>query len=218
MIRLRSARRCRPSAPRPDRRWSPSREKCSKLGGPPKGGGGPTMSQTGFGGRRVVSFESRRAPEMASLIERHGGLPVSAPTMREVAIDGNPDAIAFARSLRDGALDLVILMTGVGTRALLEEIAPELDRAAFLAALARVPLVVARGPKPAAVLRELGFTTFVTVPPPNTWREVVATIEQQTPLDGKRIAVQEHGAPSTELYDRLRAAGAAVTAVPVYRW
>lgn len=37
------------------------------------------MSETGFGGRRIVSFESRRAAEMASLIERHGGVAVSAP-------------------------------------------------------------------------------------------------------------------------------------------
>jgi uroporphyrinogen-III synthase len=155
---------------------------------------------------------------MASLIERHGGVPVSAPTMREIAIDGNPAALAFARDLREGAFDLVILMTGVGTRALLEEIAPELDRAAFTAALGRVPLVVARGPKPASVLRELGFTSFVTVPAPNTWREVAAAIEARGPIAGKRVAVQEHGAPSHELYDRLRALGATVTAIPVYRW
>jgi uroporphyrinogen-III synthase len=109
-------------------------------------------------------------------------------------------------------------MTGVGTRALLEEIASVLDRAAFTAALGAVPLVVARGPKPAAVLRELGFTAFVTVPAPNTWREVAAAVTDRTPLAGKRVAVQEHGAPSRELYDRLREGGAEVTAVPVYRW
>lgn len=176
------------------------------------------MSESGFGGRRVVSFESRRAPEMASLIERHGGVPVSAPTLREVTIGANPDALAFARGLRDGAFDLVILLTGAGTRALLEEIAPELDREAFTAALGRVPLVVARGPKPAAVLRELGFGAFVSAPAPNTWREVAAAIEERGPIAGKRVAVQEHGAPSRELYDRLRALGAVVTAVPVYRW
>ena len=176
------------------------------------------MKDTGFAGQRVVSFESRRATEMASLIQRHGGVAVSAPTMREVAITENPEALTFARALREGAFDIVILMTGVGTRALLEEIASEMDRAAFTAALARTPLVVARGPKPAAVLRELGFTGFVTVPAPNTWREVAAAIEERRSLTGQRVVVQEHGAPSLELYERLRRGGAEISAVQVYRW
>src|SRR5580698_6636357 len=82
------------------------------------------MGEVGFGGRVVVSFESRRAAEMASLVERHGGGPVSAPTLREVTIVENARALAFAHDLRDGAFDVVVLMTGVGTRALVEEIAP----------------------------------------------------------------------------------------------
>src|SRR4051794_22402889 len=104
------------------------------------------MTETGFGGRRVVTFESRRAAEMASLIERHGGAPVSAPTLREVPLADNPAALAFARGLSAGAFDVVVLMTGTGARALVEEIAPEMDRAAFAAALRRVRTLVARGP------------------------------------------------------------------------
>src|SRR5262245_48973956 len=104
-----------------------------------------------FSDLRVVSFESRRAAEMASLIARHRGIPVTAPTLREVAIDQNEHALAFAGRLRRGEVDTVVLMTGVGTRALAAEVAPELDAAAFAAALARVR-VVARGPKPAAAL------------------------------------------------------------------
>jgi uroporphyrinogen-III synthase len=173
------------------------------------------MGEAGFGGRTVVSFESRRAAEMASLVERHGGAPVSAPTMREVAIADNPEALAFGRGLRDGTFDVVVLMTGVGTRALVEEVAPVLDRGAFAAALGRAPLVVARGPKPAAVLRELGVPGFVTVPEPNTWREVAARVGDAR---GMRVAIQEHGAPSEDLYAALRGAGASVTPVPVYKW
>src|SRR5687768_2153419 len=123
------------------------------------------MSGEGFGGRRVVSFESRRAAEMASLIERHGGVPVKAPTMREIAITENEAARAFARELAQGGYDIVVLMTGVGVRALLEEIAPELGREDFARALGRAT-VIARGPKPAAVLRELAVPGFVTVPEP----------------------------------------------------
>src|ERR1700734_1305787 len=111
------------------------------------------MGEAGFGGRAVVSFESRRAAEMASLIERHGGAAVSAPTLRAVTIAENAGALAFAQGLGDGAFDVGVLMTGVGTRALAEEVAPVLPREAFGAALGRVPLLVARGPKPAVALR-----------------------------------------------------------------
>jgi uroporphyrinogen-III synthase len=166
----------------------------------------------------VVTFESRRAVEMASLVERHQGAPVTAPTLREVPLTENTGAIVFARALAAGEIDGVVLMTGVGTRALVEEIASALDRAAFAAALARVPLVVARGPKPAVVLRELGVRGFVTVPEPNTWREVARAVTERVPLADFRIAVQEHGAPSAELYEELRRGGALVTPVPVYRW
>ncbi|MFO0755737.1 MAG: uroporphyrinogen-III synthase [Byssovorax sp.] len=180
-------------------------------------GAEPRAEGRGFEGRAVVFFESRRAAEMGSLIERHGGVPVSAPALREVVLDQNEDALAFARSLAASAFDVVVLMTGVGTRALIEEIAPVLDRAAFAAALGAVQ-VIARGPKPASVLRELGLRSFTQVPAPNTWREVLAALQSLGPLAAKRVAVQEHGAPSTELYAALREAGAALTTVPVYRW
>ena len=171
----------------------------------------------GFGGRPVVTFESRRAIEMASLISRHGGAAVSAPALRELRIEENPSARAFARALVAGEWDVVVLLTGVGTRALVNEIAPELDRVAFAAALGRT-LTIARGPKPAQVLRELGVTGYVNVPEPNTWREVLAAIEARVAPAGLRVAVQEHGAPSVELYEALARVGAQVTAVAVYKW
>ncbi|MGK4000515.1 uroporphyrinogen-III synthase [Sorangium sp. So ce1024] len=189
-----------------------------------------------FAGRHVVTFESRRAAEMASLIQRHGGVPVTAPALREVTIERNERALDFARRLTGAELDLVILLTGVGTRALVAEAAPALEPAQgegatsdqdgqvgaqgvslLAAALSSVQLVV-RGPKPAAALRELGVTRFVTVPEPNTWRELLEVVRGLGDLSGKRIAVQEHGAPSHELYAGLEAAGARVTPVPVYRW
>lgn len=175
------------------------------------------MSERGFGGQRVVSFESRRAVEMASLIERYGGVPVKAQAMREVAITENQPARAFARDLAAGGFDIVILMTGVGVRALLEEISPEIGREDFSRALG-LAKVVARGPKPAAVLKELGVADFRVVPEPNTWREVVHVVSGLGLLAGRRIAVQEHGAPSRELYAALEEQGARVTPVPVYRW
>lgn len=178
------------------------------------------MSSTSFGGRAVVSFESRRAVEMASLVERHGGVPVPAPALREVRTPPSPATLAFGHQLDEGAFDLVLLLTGVGTRALAEEIAGVLPRERLVAALGRTQ-VIARGPKPAAVLRELGVSGFIAVPSPNTFREVLATLDATfgaAGLAGKRLAVQEYGVPNDALYEGLRARGVHITPVQVYTW
>lgn len=176
-----------------------------------------TKRKEGFGGQRVVSFESRRAPEMASLIERHGGEAVGAPTVREATLEDGSAAREFAHALVRGDYDLVVFMTGVGLRALVAEVVSAVPQAEFVAALGRVA-VLTRGPKPAAALKQLGVSGFIAVPPPNTWREVVAVLAERLKLDGLRVAVQEHGAPSVELYSALEALGARVKPVPVYRW
>lgn len=169
----------------------------------------------GLAGLTVLALESRRAAEMAELIRRHGGTPVSAPAMREVALDASPQATALRQALEGGAIDVLILLTGVGTQALAAGSGLPPDR--FAALLRRVRLV-ARGPKPVAALRALGLTADAIAPEPNTWRELLATLDARLPVAGRRVAVQEYGRPSSELIDGLRARGASVTQVPVYRW
>jgi uroporphyrinogen-III synthase len=84
--------------------------------------------------------------------------------------------------------------------------------------------VVPRGPKPIAVLRELGVTPAITVPEPNTWRELLAALDEAGPsreelrVRGKRVAVQEYGVSNPELLSGLRERGAVVTQVPIYQW
>jgi uroporphyrinogen-III synthase len=68
------------------------------------------------------------------------------------------------------------------------------------------------------VLREWGVGIDHKVPEPNTWRELLATLDAECPVGGKTVAVQEYGEPSDELYAALRERGAAVLPVPVYRW
>ena len=80
------------------------------------------QGKTGFGGLRVISFESRRAFEMESLIERHGGKAEVAASMREIPFEVNREAVEFARKVVSGKAEVVILMTGVGTRFLLQVI------------------------------------------------------------------------------------------------
>jgi uroporphyrinogen-III synthase len=176
------------------------------------------VSTPDFQGLSVLVLESRRRNEMASLVSTYGGNPVVAPALREIPLESNPEALAFADGLRHGAFDVVILLTGVGTRALLDVVATTNARDEFVAALARTK-VVPRGPKPLAVLRELKVTPWITVPEPNTWQELLAALDATgEPMRGKRIAVQEYGVSNQGLIDALEARGAAVTRVPVYRW
>jgi uroporphyrinogen-III synthase len=175
------------------------------------------LSSPPLAGLTVLSFESRRAAEMAELIRRHGGEPVTAPSMREVALERNAAAFELLRALEEGEIDVVLLLTGVGTRTLAAAVA-ERCPAERLAELLRRTVVVARGPKPVAALRELGLTPDVTVPEPNTWREILHTLDERQRLDGRTVAVQEYGRINPELIDGLAARGATVRRVPVYRW
>jgi len=174
-----------------------------------------------FEGLRVLSLESRRAREMGALITSHGGRPLVAPSMREVPLESNSQAIASADGIIRGEFDLVVLLTGVGTRALLDVVSNARgSRDAFVAALRRVKVAV-RGPKPAAVLREFEVPIWVTAPEPNTWRELLAAIDAKAsefPLPGRRVALQEYGETNPELIAGLEARGTIVTRVAVYRW
>jgi uroporphyrinogen-III synthase len=167
-----------------------------------------------FDGLRVLSLESRRSTEIERLIRSQGGDPFIAPSMREVPLAHNPHAFEFAESLFRGDFDMVILLTGVGTRLLNDVLTTRYPADAFQNALRSLTVVV-RGSKPMAVLREWSIPATVMVPEPNTWREILAAIEGRAE---RKIVVQEYGRPATELVDALRARGAEVTTVPVYQW
>src|SRR5262249_8236898 len=114
----------------------------------------------------------------------------------------------------------VIFLTGVGTRHLAQAIEAVCPRDQLVTALSKIK-VVARGPKPVAVLREFGVPVSLAVPEPNTWREVLEALDGnsvQVPLRGKRVAVQEYGVPTPDLYAGLKLRGADVFPVHVYKW
>jgi uroporphyrinogen-III synthase len=168
----------------------------------------------GFDGAQVLTLESRRGNEMGILIRNQGGTATVAPSMREATLEQNEAALQFGERLFAGEFDMMILLTGVGTRALQRVLATRYPPDAFANAL-RSMTVVARGPKPMAALREMGVQATIAVPEPNTWRELLTAIEGRPE---KRVAVQEYGRPNNDLLAGLRARGCAVTQVPVYEW
>jgi uroporphyrinogen-III synthase len=166
-----------------------------------------------FAGAKVLSLESRRSREIAQLIRNQQGDPFVAPSMRETPLERNGDAFVFAEKLFAARFDMLVLLTGVGTRLLDRVLATRYPAGRFIEAI-RALTVVARGPKPMAVLREWNVAAIL-VPEPNTWREVLAATQGRPE---RRIAVQEYGASNPELLDGFRARGAEVSAVRLYQW
>jgi uroporphyrinogen-III synthase len=163
---------------------------------------------------RVVSFESRRAELVESLIRQHGGECFNAPSVRERPIETDEDCLRFLEAVIRGDYEAVVFTTGVGAQYIIDAAAAAGRREPFLQALRRTR-TVCRGPKPAAVLRPLGVPVALSVPEPNTWRE---TADAMKDLPVKTVAVQEYGVPNPELIALLRVRRMKVTAVPVYRW
>jgi uroporphyrinogen-III synthase len=173
-----------------------------------------------FNGLRVLSLESRRAREIGLIITSYSGNPFVAPSMREVPLESNVEALAFIDDLVAGEFDVVVLLTGVGTRVLLDIVQRvHGTRKKFVEALAET-MVIARGPKPAAVLRELEIAPWFVAPEPNTWRELIAELDahRDVSLQGLNVAVQEYGVSNPDLLRALEERGARVTRVPVYQW
>lgn len=166
---------------------------------------------------RICSFESRRQPEMSRLLARFGATGTVAPSMREIPLTDNQDAIAFGEELLAGRVDLMVFLTGVGARALMECLESRHERFEILTALRRTETAI-RGPKPAAVLREWDVPITYSAPSPNTHIELLRTLRDEAVLAGKSIAVQEYGRPNPELYAGLTESGATVRPIPVYRW
>ncbi len=154
---------------------------------------------------------------MRSLLQRNGAVPTIAPSMQEVPLDENEAVFAFSEELLAGRIDVVIFMTGVGARTLLEAVERKHSREDFFAALSRCCVIV-RGPKPTVVLRDWKVAIDYQAAEPNTWRELLAVIDDHVPMSGKNVAIQEYGLPNEEFYAQLAERGAQIVPVPVYRW
>ena len=179
------------------------------------------MANPSFNGLRVLVLESRRARELGLIVTSYGGQPLVAPSMREVPIESNAEAVRFIDDLIAGEFDVVVLLTGVGSRVLLDIVQRVQGTRKRLIEALKEAVVVCRGPKPLVVMREIDVPVFLTAPEPNTWRELLAALDErksELSLDGLNVAVQEYGASNPDLLAGLEARGARVTPVPVYQW
>src|SRR5579872_1781583 len=153
---------------------------------------------SGFHGLRVISFESRHSQEMTQLIEQKGGRAMVAPSMEEIPIGENREALAFGRKLIAGQVDTVIFLTGIGAAALFQILETTYSQSDLREAFSKTKLM-ARGPKSLEALRQQGLSPIITVCEPGTWQDVLKALDEQGPIQGKTIAVQEYGTTNKEL-------------------
>jgi uroporphyrinogen decarboxylase len=176
-----------------------------------------TLATPSFNGLRVAALESRRNEDLTRLIERFGGQPFVSPSMREVPIEQNREAIDFAHRVMLGEINIVIFMTGVGFKHLLSAIEKHIDRQQFLDTLSDIT-TIARGPKPVAAMREVGLTPTHRVPEPNTWREVLQLLDTHVQLANQSVGLQEYGVTNHSFIGGLEARGGRVVQCRVYQW
>jgi len=165
-------------------------------------------------GIRLALLEARRGTELSELVRRLGGQPRSVPAVREVSrLDDVPP---FLDALHEGRFDIVICLTGVGVARLLLE-AQRLERLEEAVAALRQTIVVCRGPKPSAVLRQYGIDVAIRAAEPHTSSELLDALSA-TDLDGRPVAVLHYGERNDALASALRSRGAALHELCLYEW
>ncbi|MCF8611017.1 uroporphyrinogen-III synthase [Gordonia sp. HY285] len=171
-------------------------------------------------GFSVAITAARRAEEFEALLTRRGARVVSAAAISMVPLADDQGLLEATRSLIDAPPDMVIATTGIGFRGWIEA-ADEWGMAAQLLTSLGSARVISRGPKATGALRAAGLREEWS-PVSESSAEVLAWLSAAD-LDGKRVAVQLHGAtdswdPNPGFLDGLAALGAQVVGVPVYRW
>jgi len=174
------------------------------------------LTRNSFKRLRVGAFESRLQADMRRLIEKNGGTAFVAPSLREIPLKENTEALAFGEKLLRGEIDVLILFTGIGTRTLFQTLALKGPAAAWSKALKDVT-IVARGPKPVKALAEFGLKADLVTEEPTTWREVLKVLDKKLDVSGLVVAVQEYGEPNRLFLGELAARGAQVLPVSLYR-
>jgi uroporphyrinogen-III synthase len=167
-------------------------------------------------GKRVALLEARMSAEIASMVERFGGLPYSVPAVREMPVESSEETATFVDALCAGRFAVVIFMTGVGASALLREAEKTARLDAALMAL-RGATTVCRGPKPGAVLRRQDVQVNITAAEPHTTVELLQALEG-TELNGKSVAFVHYGERNEIAAHGLEQRGASVSEICLYEW
>ncbi|ORB85115.1 uroporphyrinogen-III synthase [Mycobacterium kansasii] len=171
-------------------------------------------------GYRIAVTSARRADELCALLRRHGAEVCGAPAISMIALPDDDELHANTEALIAAPPDILVAHTGIGMRGWVAAAEGWGLAGQLIEALASAR-VISRGPKATGELRAAGLREEWS-PDSESSQEVLAYL-LRTGVSGKRIAVQLHGAadswdPFPEFIAGLRAAGATVVPVRVYRW
>ncbi|GAA3937236.1 uroporphyrinogen-III synthase [Actinomadura viridis] len=158
---------------------------------------------------------ARRHEELATLLERRGARVVNAPAIRLIPLSDDAELLHATQECIQSPLDHVVVTTGIGFRAWLETADGWGLRDGLIERLSQVD-ILARGPKSRGAIRQAGLQERWS-PDSESCAEVLKHLLEKD-LAGARVAVQLYGEELPEFSDALRAAGAEVIEIPVYRW
>ena len=167
-------------------------------------------------GKTIAYVEARMLSEMGGLIERNGGVPYPAPVLQEIHLGETAEVKTLVDDICSGTIQVMVFQTGVGTKALFDSAASQGREAEILEALATTT-VIARSPKPAAVLRRNKVHIDHMPPEPFTSTDLLVEIDGLE-LSGKDVAIQAYGGPNSQLTQALQKRGATVREVSLYTW
>jgi uroporphyrinogen-III synthase len=167
-------------------------------------------------GYTVGITAARRREELGAALERRGARIMYGPAIRIVPLADDTELLEATKRCLAAPLDYFVATTGIGFRGWMDAAETWGLAPALVEALGGAQ-ILARGPKARGAVRvtELRETWS---PESESSNEVLEYMTANFELAGCRVAVQLHGEPLPDLVDTLRASGADVIEVPVYRW
>jgi uroporphyrinogen-III synthase len=174
------------------------------------------MPGSSLNGRVLAFVEARMPDEMASLIRKHGGVPVGAPVMQEHYRLDSPEVQQAIDDVCNGRVSTAIFLTGVGANAMMG-IADGMGRLAEFEEALRGITVVARSPKPGRILRRHKIPIDIMPPEPYTSSDLIAAM-RDLELESERVIFQRYGGPDSELPTYLREQRADYEELTLYDW
>ncbi|MGW0757622.1 uroporphyrinogen-III synthase [Streptomyces sp. NPDC002814] len=158
---------------------------------------------------------ARRADELGALLQRRGAAVLHAPALRIVPLSDDGELLAATKDIVENVPDIAVATTAIGFRGWIEA-ADGWGLGEDLLDRLRGVELLARGPKVKGAIRAAGLTEHWS-PSSESMAEVLDRLLEEG-VEGRRIAIQLHGEPLPGFVESLRAAGAEVVGVPVYRW
>ncbi len=163
-------------------------------------------------GKRIAVAGARKFDELAMIVAKQGGEALCRPMMGSVSND-SAELANVIRGICEQGATWFVLVTGVGTKALLEK-ADELNLGERLRELLANANIAARGYKTFSALKTLGLKPII-VDDDGTVEGVRRQLEAFD-FSNKKVAVQLHGERMPVLTDWLVSQGASVTEIPLY--